>query len=358
MSYGQLQILMPDGTRGTFPLEKPAITIGRGAENDLRIEHPTVSRLHARLTLEGQSILLEDLGSTNGMQVGGVTLPANTRGRIAADQPFQVGAIRFQYLPPVTPQPEPDTLSLRQVSRPPAAADSTEPTGSAWLEWSKVIIPVVGGLLTACLSGVLLLFTNPTLVERIFKEATPPSPTPALLYQDEFSDPQSGWGDYSDADGSGQYVDGSYVFNVINGDFMFWANPGKTFRDVRVEVDAVQEAGPDSGLLGLMCRYQDSDNYYHFGVQLNGEYQIRKRTNGDYDILNRGRLAGQNLIRGSGQTNHLRADCVGSTLTLYVNDEKVGEVQDVTFASGDVGISASSESGLKVAFDHFKVYQP
>ena len=368
MPYGWLQILMPDGQRRNFSLDKPSITIGRSPENDLSIEHLTISRHHARFTVEGQTFLLEDLGSANGTQIGAVPLPPNAPHRAAALQPFQLGDIRLQYVSPssgtftdVNTMPVQRTVPPPHSTAPAASSAPTEPTGSTWLELSKIIIPVIGTIIAACLSGVVLLLTSPGLVDRIFKpaEPAPATATPmVLLFQDDFSDPQSGWGAYRDADGSGAYQDGSYVFDVINGDFMFWANPDKNFRDVRLEVDAIQQAGPDTGFVGVMCRYQDSDNYYHFAISLDGQYQIRKRKNGEYDILNRGKAEDDKLIRGLGQTNHLRVDCIGSTLTLYVNGEKLGEVQDTTYVTGDVGISASRENGLKVLFDHLKVFQP
>lgn len=48
--------------------------IGRHSTNDLTIDHPTVSRFHARLTWPDELLrpLVEDLGSANGTSLGGV----------------------------------------------------------------------------------------------------------------------------------------------------------------------------------------------------------------------------------------------------------------------------------------------
>ncbi len=61
----------------TYELDKDVYAIGREAGNDLVIEDAQVSRRHARLTKQGNSYLLEDLGSTNGTFVNGsrVTAP-------------------------------------------------------------------------------------------------------------------------------------------------------------------------------------------------------------------------------------------------------------------------------------------
>ena len=52
------------------------ISIGRSSECDLRIEHATVSRKHARLRVS--PLTIEDLGSNNGTKVGGRAVEAGT----------------------------------------------------------------------------------------------------------------------------------------------------------------------------------------------------------------------------------------------------------------------------------------
>jgi len=54
-----------------YPLDRPSLTIGRHAENDIVIDHMGVSGKHAQVALEGQSIIVTDLQSTNGTFVNG-----------------------------------------------------------------------------------------------------------------------------------------------------------------------------------------------------------------------------------------------------------------------------------------------
>ena len=54
-----------------FPLDKPAITIGRNADNDLVIREDFISRNHVRITGCEDAITVKDLGSTNGINVHG-----------------------------------------------------------------------------------------------------------------------------------------------------------------------------------------------------------------------------------------------------------------------------------------------
>ncbi|MBN2148313.1 MAG: FHA domain-containing protein [Anaerolineales bacterium] len=59
-------------------LDKPSFTIGREAGNDIVISDADVSRKHATLTLQGDTYLLEDLGSTNGTFVNGERIAGPT----------------------------------------------------------------------------------------------------------------------------------------------------------------------------------------------------------------------------------------------------------------------------------------
>jgi len=69
-----LEGMAPDGAnRWTFRLTSGAIkTVGRAPRADFVVDAPLVSRLHCRLTaaVDG-TLLVEDLGSTNGTFVNG-----------------------------------------------------------------------------------------------------------------------------------------------------------------------------------------------------------------------------------------------------------------------------------------------
>ena len=54
-----------------FPLEKTVINIGRQSDNDLVINDPRVSRVHAQLRAVRGKYVISDLGSTDGTRVNG-----------------------------------------------------------------------------------------------------------------------------------------------------------------------------------------------------------------------------------------------------------------------------------------------
>lgn len=54
-----------------FELTEGRFLIGRSAECQLSLDDPLVSRLHAALTVNGNEVVLEDLGSRNGVRLNG-----------------------------------------------------------------------------------------------------------------------------------------------------------------------------------------------------------------------------------------------------------------------------------------------
>ena len=61
-----------------FVLSPGVNTVGREPKCTVCINDASVSRGHARITINGTDVILEDLGSKNGTQVMGVLLKAPT----------------------------------------------------------------------------------------------------------------------------------------------------------------------------------------------------------------------------------------------------------------------------------------
>ncbi|WP_025321328.1 FHA domain-containing protein [Deferrisoma camini] len=67
------RVLLGDREVARFDLpEGGAVVLGRGADADVRIDNPAVSRSHCRLVRQGGRVRVEDLGSRNGTFVNGV----------------------------------------------------------------------------------------------------------------------------------------------------------------------------------------------------------------------------------------------------------------------------------------------
>ena len=191
--------------------------------------------------------------------------------------------------------------------------------------------------------------------------AAPTLPEGEALFHDDFSDSGSGWDRASEDSGGTDYSSGVYRIWVDQSRQDRWANPGLSFTDVRVEADASKAAGPNNNDFGLICRYRDSGNFYAFWISSDGFAGIIRYLDGDSQVLSEDELMqASEQIRQGYATNHLRADCVGTTLRLFVNGELVEEVEDASHAEGDVGLMAGTFDlpGVDIHFDNFVVLAP
>lgn len=188
-----------------------------------------------------------------------------------------------------------------------------------------------------------------------------------ILFQDDFSSSSSGWDTIRDTEGITDYENGSYRIMVNKPSFSFWSNPGlgdKLPGDVRVEVEVTKTAGPDVNDFGVICRYKtenDLANFYQFVVTSDGYVGIVKVSASDQTVLTSGgKLIESTAVNKSAAMNRIRAECVGSALTLYVNGQQVDSVTDTSFTTGDVGLIAGTyeESGTDMLFDNFIVTKP
>lgn len=181
-----------------------------------------------------------------------------------------------------------------------------------------------------------------------------------VYYQDDFSQPQSGWGQAQVYLGQAGYVDGAYRFQIDSPGVDFWSRPGQAFSFVRVEVDVAALPNSAPGRMGLICRLVDDQNFYFFVITPDGYYGIGKTQNGQASLLDMTQMASHPAIRTDGGINHLRADCIAELLIFYVNDTLVGSAMDADFQRGDVGLLAGSfqQAGVEVLFDNFVVYKP
>ncbi len=192
--------------------------------------------------------------------------------------------------------------------------------------------------------------------------ASPPTAVSAsgdTLFFDDFSNRVTGWDRFTSAEGTMDYDGGGYRFLVNALQTNFWSTPGKDYSDVRLEVDVAKISGPDENRFGLICRYIDS-NYYFFMLSSDGFYTIGKYIASNAMLLGQTEMQSSDSIQQGFAVNHLRADCVGNTLTLYVNGSQVASVQDADFPRGDIGllVGTFAEPGVDIMFDNFVALQP
>ena len=95
-----LVLVNTDKAGSSYPLAQPGVKVGKAPDNDLVIDHPTVSRNHLIVRRQGDRFLVQDLGSTNGTFIDGAQV------REAYLRPgalLEVGDVQLRFQPQVAP---------------------------------------------------------------------------------------------------------------------------------------------------------------------------------------------------------------------------------------------------------------
>lgn len=210
----------------------------------------------------------------------------------------------------------------------------------------------------AALVVAVSLACNLSQVSRLFGEY--PQNPGDLLFQDGFSDPSSGWDRVRSPEGMTDYENDRYriLVNTPNADY--WSNPGLYFGDVVIDVDAGKDGGPDDNDFGILCRYQDTKNFYFLIISSDGYYGIGIVRDGQQTLLQPPQMYHSEAIIPGGAANHIKATCQGSRLALEVNGDLIAEASDSTFADGDIGLIVGSFDlpGVDIWFDNLMVRNP
>ena len=161
----------------SYFIEKDEVFLGRDLTNDLPVPEPEISRRHARFLRRGDSIYIEDLGSTNGTFLNGariagpqqlkdgdlITLAENTvmsyEVKGAATEPLKVAAAKAE--PALyTPEAAPVQAAYQPVSAPvpqqPIAPALTPQGEKKRMGWCLVVLLILLALLL--IVGVVLVF--------------------------------------------------------------------------------------------------------------------------------------------------------------------------------------------------------
>jgi hypothetical protein len=149
--------------------------------------------------------------------------------------------------------------------------------------------------------------------------SSPTTTSSDVLFSDDFSDASSGWPDIREEDSGNYNDDGGYrIYAPVGFTRTQHTLEAGPYQDVTVEVDAkLLNSQTDAIASGVACRLQDSSNYYSMIVSGDGKVSIIKFR--DADLTEIAGADRSDVIGGNVVSPHIRGDCVGNTLTLYVN---------------------------------------
>lgn len=181
-----------------------------------------------------------------------------------------------------------------------------------------------------------------------------------VLLEDDFSDDTTGWEIVNNVYELKGYSSEGYLISINNKGGRSISTTGLQFNDVNIQVETHKLTGSNDAYLGIVCRYQDNENYYRFFVTPDGYTGIVKVVNGLNSTLPGGKMSYNHDVLQDDRTNLLEVSCVGNQLKLMVNNKLAVSAEDDQLKKGDVGIFA--ETGLDGAgsfiFNQFIVTKP
>ncbi len=178
-----LSIVLLDGEKLNFKIDKESCTIGRSPQCDVVIQHEAMSRKHCLLEVKNGNLFVTDLGNSNGVTIEGDKIPPNTPVPYQTFLSLAFGAVQsisIELEESKEEKPKSDlsspSLTQRKTEKPRLAQEKTNPgkaVPQAKKEDQKSKMIKVAALIA--LLGVLGYFLT--------KEEATDQPTPEQIYE-------------------------------------------------------------------------------------------------------------------------------------------------------------------------------
>ena len=180
---------------------------------------------------------------------------------------------------------------------------------------------------------------------------------PSTLFEDDFSDPTSGWTESDETLVTREYRNGEYRV-LVKDDYRaaFSAAPGVLCTNCGVEVDARFATGVYE-TLGILFGITDLWDTYLYEVSATGWFRLRMYKDGQWATL-LDWTASPDLLLGMG-TNHLRVVRNSNNIVLFANGTRLITLQDAQLTGQlRVGLVATSGASTPVdaRFDNFRAF--
>jgi zinc-ribbon domain len=179
-----------------------------------------------------------------------------------------------------------------------------------------------------------------------------------LVMLDPLSDNSRGfaWAQGTAADGACTFTAGGYQVNSAKTQFYYYCpSTGNTYSNFTFEAQVKIVKGDCGGF--IFRADANAGKFYLFEVCTDGSYNLfdYRNLNGDSSLLANASSAA--IKSGLNQPNVLAVMAQGSTLTLYVNRQKITSVTNNAYNQGQVGMVADSNNNTTgVVFSNARLW--
>lgn len=156
----------------------------------------------------------------------------------------------------------------------------------------------------------------------------------------------------------GVYIaDGAYhIVTLETGQLVVGVSESLLLSDFTLEVDAAQVSGDNDNEYGLVCGYQDDDNYHELAISGDGYVGFFARERGRWETISA--FESHEGINQGNAVNHLRLEVAAGVFSFYVNGQPALRESDTRLGHGLIGFGCGSfgEPGLHCLFDNLKIW--
>lgn len=186
--------------------------------------------------------------------------------------------------------------------------------------------------------------------------------SPEMLFHDGFTAGQTGaWLLEGDERGRTAVLNDALIISIEDPHLLQYAALEEPlFDDFALEVDVTQLSGDPESSYGVLFR-KSGDQFYRFAITGSGLFVMERHNMGGtwtryFDDWRESPAINQ----GVGATNRLKIKASGGDLSFYVNGELLQQVNDSSYASGQIALAAGTfgRAGLQVVFDNVAVVRP
>jgi len=177
-------------------------------------------------------------------------------------------------------------------------------------------------------------------------------------FSDDFDTPNKGnWTIFNESAVVSEWRNGRFAFDF--NEAMMTATSitnDLDLSDVVVQMEVYRVGDVIENDMGLVCRYQDQDNYYSMSFGNDDYVTIYKTVAGTWTALFN-EFVDTDL---SGDYHQMTISCIGTELSLFIDGNLMAKVNDSELSTGDVGLISGTYDSVPVVleFDNFVVYTP
>ncbi len=200
-----------------------------------------------------------------------------------------------------------------------------------------------------------------TLTIHKYQAPAPQQDQGAVLYQDDFTNPDTGWSEKKFNNYFIGYHEPEYYHIEItspNYKTTVFEPEKKPFGDATIELQvfAVSKKTAATGdfRYGLAFR-RAGDQYYAFTISpRTKKWSVLKSSPNQLTVLSEGTEVG---LHDLDKADTLRVDAQGANFLFHINDKLVGQVTDADYASGEVGfyVETFDATNIHIHFDKLMV---